>query len=302
MFLFSYWDYHFGKQWANSNCSDPKELYESIVFKPEDVIREIKFTDWTNYIHEHEYKDLYIHDDLHNGRCFTVIPSYEHSQYGIKEIYMMFHVNSSIYIHTPGMFSKWRKIGSKINVEFGKFYNYEVNHKYHELLDYGGAHCNNDITYQMDACNYEVVENESMEMLGCTTPFGPNKTKICTNSTKGREATRIHARYLSPDSRTVLPIAWCHYPCSYFLVSSKQFEEGGCTYGCVSLNFEQLIQVTKSHYTYSELSMIAEIGGYVGLFLGISVNQIPYSLNVLRASLMRLCSPFYFLIPNRTFV
>ena len=34
------------------------------------------------------------------------------------------------------------------------------------------------------------------------------------------------------------------------------------------------IKVTDEQYLYSGLSLIAEIGGYVGLFLGVSVNQI----------------------------
>ena len=42
----------------------------------------------------------------------------------------------------------------------------------------------------------------------------------------------------------------------------------------VTINFEELIKVTTGKYLYSELSLIAEIGGYVGLFLGVSVNQI----------------------------
>ena len=34
------------------------------------------------------------------------------------------------------------------------------------------------------------------------------------------------------------------------------------------------IKVTEAHLLYSVLSMIAEIGGYVGLFLGVSIIQI----------------------------
>ena len=86
----------------------------------------------------------------------------------------------------------------------------------------------------------------------------------------------------------------CYYPCSYFIVSTKQDKGGGISPGSskIILTFEELIQVTKSHYIYSELSLIAEIGGYVGLFLGISVNQMPYLLDVLKASLAKIRSLF----------
>ena len=40
------------------------------------------------------------------------------------------------------------------------------------------------------------------------------------------------------------------------------------------MDFKQYIKVTKAYYSYTELELIAEFGGYVGLFLGISVLDI----------------------------
>ena len=34
------------------------------------------------------------------------------------------------------------------------------------------------------------------------------------------------------------------------------------------------IKVMKSYLSYTEVSLLAEVGGYVGLFLGTSMNQI----------------------------
>ena len=42
----------------------------------------------------------------------------------------------------------------------------------------------------------------------------------------------------------------------------------------LSINFKENIKVNTSYYVYSGLTLIAEIGGYVGLFLGVSINQI----------------------------
>ena len=39
----------------------------------------------------------------------------------------------------------------------------------------------------------------------------------------------------------------------------------------ITLTFENFIKVTTSNYSYTKLELLAEIGGYVGLFLGISV-------------------------------
>ena len=180
-------------------------------------------------------------------------------------------------------------------MELGKDYHLNVHYEVHELLDHGGAFCNNDKSYQMDACNYMGVEKKSLETVGCTTPFGPNKTKICTDANKGKNSSEIYWKFMFDFSK--YNYEECYYPCSYFVASTKQ--DTRKTYdkspgSGIHLSFERLIQETKSYYTYSELSLIAEIGGYVGLFLGISVNQMPYLLDILGASLSRIISLFKF--------
>ena len=42
----------------------------------------------------------------------------------------------------------------------------------------------------------------------------------------------------------------------------------------LEISFEKYVKVSKTKAAYSFLSFIAEVGGYVGLFLGISINQI----------------------------
>ena len=42
----------------------------------------------------------------------------------------------------------------------------------------------------------------------------------------------------------------------------------------MEISTRENIKVTEAKLLYSVLSMIAEIGGYVGLFLGVSINQI----------------------------
>ena len=49
----------------------------------------------------------------------------------------------------------------------------------------------------------------------------------------------------------------------------------------VVIYFKENIKVTKAYHVYSGLSLIAEIGGYVGLFLGVSINQVTNLFDVL---------------------
>ena len=45
-------------------------------------------------------------------------------------------------------------------------------------------------------------------------------------------------------------------------------------YVTIVLYFQQDVKVTEEQLSYTFLSLLAEIGGYFGLFLGISINQI----------------------------
>ena len=46
------------------------------------------------------------------------------------------------------------------------------------------------------------------------------------------------------------------------------------SYSSILIYFEENIKVTRDYYIYTKINLIAEIGGYVGLFLGVSVNQV----------------------------
>ena len=44
--------------------------------------------------------------------------------------------------------------------------------------------------------------------------------------------------------------------------------------GYLELRFQRFIKVSRSRLAYGWLELLAEVGGYVGLFLGVSINQI----------------------------
>ena len=108
-----------------------------------------------------------------------------------------------------------------------------------------------------------------MEKFGCTTPFGPNLENICTDTVTGKQALELLEKL--SDKRHF--IEECPYPCKFlklFMVSLKGREQKTT----FSMDFNQYIKVTEAYYSYTELELIAEFGGYVGLFLGISVLDI----------------------------
>ena len=164
---------HYGK-WTSDNCSDPKKLFESIVYKSENVIDNGYFIDFEDYV---DYFEDYVEDigstygiywyyiDVVGlvdawwyGRCITLL-----TNTGIKKIELTLLVNSTIFIHTPGML--WERDGGqriqKKDIEQGNTYNIALDYEYHQLLDvdYGGVSCKKEKEYRKDLCTAKMKDN-----------------------------------------------------------------------------------------------------------------------------------------------
>ena len=119
-----------------------------------------------------------------------------------------------------------------------------------------------------------------MKKFGCTTPFGPNIDHICTNQTKGKEATKLFKSLRS----ATYQIKECPYPCKFvksMVLPLRSRFENSTTKFRTTLRFDKFIKVTEAKYSYTELELFGEFGGYVGLFLGVSVFHISQVIDTL---------------------
>ena len=108
-----------------------------------------------------------------------------------------------------------------------------------------------------------------MEKHGCTTPFSNYQENICTENITGKQALE-HFEDLSDERKY---IEQCLNPCEHMKLSATYLAARGNRTD-FSMNFYQYIKVAEASYSYTELELVAEIGGYVGLFLGVSVIDI----------------------------
>ena len=107
-----------------------------------------------------------------------------------------------------------------------------------------------------------------MENVGCTTPFGINIDNICYDQNKSMQALKLFKSLLD----TNLKMKECPYSCTIvksLMKPGRPNENSNGKY--VKFVFDKYIKCTKTRYSYTELELLAEIGGYVGLFLGLSV-------------------------------
>ena len=113
--------------------------------------------------------------------------------------------------------------------------------------------------------------------IGCTSPFGKNKSNVCNNTKDGlKAADLIHdltfvniteAKRLCPKN--------CKYQMMIFgayKIDKSNVETS--TQSFLKIKFQRFVKLSKSRYSYTILELIAEFGGYVGLFLGLSINQL----------------------------
>ena len=122
-------------------------------------------------------------------------------------------------------------------------------------------------------------------MYGCTTPFGLHKDMICDNFENASKVNNMRKRwYPSYSSSLIQAKSGCNKPCSYITLRTNTVWEREKRYKTkvkLLIFFKENIKVTKAYHIYSGLSLVAEIGGYVGLFLGVSINQITNLFDVL---------------------
>ena len=119
-----------------------------------------------------------------------------------------------------------------------------------------------------------------MDEIGCTTPFGVHHDHICKDFNKSRKAKELYDLLHYKKK-----IHDCYFPCK-FIKSSVAPYRGRDDRNTTFLRFDNFIKVTKAAYSYTELELLAEFGGYVGLFLGISVFHVSQLVDKILDKLM----------------
>jgi hypothetical protein len=157
-----------------------------------------------------------------------------------------------------------------IDVFPSELYHVKIDHNLYKMLDFQGVPCNNEEGYRLDKCVLNGLEKESLKMFGCVTPFGITKDNICKGNPDAKNAFFLYKRFQT-DYLDMKNIS-CPEPCSYMRIKIiKTSEREG--HGSLVLHFNKKVQEIVAYYSYDDLSFIAEIGGYIGLFLGASFYQ-----------------------------
>ena len=123
------------------------------------------------------------------------------------------------------------------------------------------------------------MDNFFKKKYGCIFPLLTNKP----NETQCILENSHHATYISVRYKNVRD--FCITPCKKMRVQFAGHDNmdpnGNDNEGYVKFYIKDEIEIKKSRYSYTEVSLLAEVGGYVGLLLGASLMDIASLLDKL---------------------
>ena len=279
-------DYKHDGKWVGNanldeNCTNPEILYESIVTKPEDIFDYIRYVyfDGSEVYDIDTYKSSKISSyvDYFRGRCYMFNPTEEMIKTGIKMIELQLRQSSYIYFHSKGLFKTKMYNIPRFYASSSKDISLDLDFTVYNMLDIGGKPCTAETGFDKDVCAESKLDKKSLETFGCTSPFGTNKDRICKDNETGSKVMKLYKETMTNN------VDNCNHPCLFSSTKTTKTDEYGGydATGNVVIYVKENIEVKEAFYLYSILSMIAEVGGYVGLFLGVSVNQVSLLVNVL---------------------
>ena len=274
------------------NCSDTKLLYENAMNLHEDLIVDAKIeyfaqpgieaSEYTIPRNSHWWKPVH---KLRYGRCYELSIPKDNVWIRKLTFYLAYQkraINGSfrVYMYSPGYFlTSQTYMYTDFSSGTGQGISWNMEHALEKVVKLGRNECNPDPEYSVDDCVQDLVFNVSMSRLGCTSPWGLNQDHICPNQTLGLQAHMLFRDYF--DLKNGSRLNECAKPCQSLKLNignPREFHYNATINGVsstkIQFRFLEMITVANEYYSYTWLNLIAEVGGYVGLFLGFSVYQI----------------------------
>ena len=214
------------------------------------------------------------------GQCFTLRLTDEH----ISTYKFEFKKRAKIYFHNLGtMKSSLPRVYFRIDPD--ERMTITLEYTINTFLSTETEPCEENIDYNKDNCVDKELHQKSIDEVGCTTPWGTNKTMICMEKLKADKAVKLYSKFFWQGKHS------CPKACTFsrIRVSVLYYNKNSTRNNSIlHINLDDKVSYYESYFTYSGLSLVAEIGGYVGLFLGISVNQLYQMVNLVKSYLNRI--------------
>ncbi len=280
----------FGSEFVSKTQKvSPEEFYDDVVLKIGDFVEHVKVD--TEQLINDSYQITYAPDEdvkcgngippqklfhvrpyYFFGDCYALtLPSCIKSA-GILEILIDLKSKTDIFLHHEGQYMSPNS-KSRVDVDVGRYVKVAVNHEVVDLLADKGD-CVKDADF--DGCMYEELRLINEDVVGCTVPWLMDKSNVCTDKADRIVAFESYQKNRR-NQRDICPRS-CRFTNTYLgSLVTGDYDEADVARAV--FYFRREVKVTIEYVLYTWLSMLAEIGGYVGLLLGASVFKLAYINN-----------------------
>ena len=192
-----------------------------------------------------------------------------------KNVYVSIHEGGQFFEDSFSSTIKLSRKSAEDNV-----YNVEMAHS--KFLNTDRFPCNPEPT-EYDGCLQNVGRQAMMDSVGCLAPVFPHSDRsgICANESLAHDAVGAYHKFMTSDLER--QSKYCLMPCQITDVTVREDKTSGSgnSQTVYTFNLPTRVKIIESFYFYRFLSLVAEVGGWVGLFLGIYIMQINDVLNYL---------------------
>jgi len=269
--------------WTSSKAGVSRsELFELVTYEPGEIVKEIyvRFNKYNpdvgdNYVKVQEFNSSNMREQRHRGfgRCYTYHPAQNYRNYGIYYMKFTLRISAKLYLHRNEQFLDLTgRMGYKISL--GERTESQVNYEdISQLERFDSVYLDGNLTCKVyesfDNCINQALENHMMKAHSCVVPWIISNQTICT------DPDAMNDTFWMAWNRVTNQRNDCFNPCMIVLTSvgGKNLITTGIANdtALAYFYFAPKVMKTTEHYFYTALSLLAEIGGYLGLLLGVSL-------------------------------
>ena len=165
-----------------------------------------------------------------------------------------------------------------------------------KLETLGGHRCDHTLNNYYDNVLYQKIAEQNDNMFGCSVPWHPEHysltrgtdIKICNQSSLGLEATRQYDKFVDGIiTEDLVPCAWFDI---FTGLTDVDETDNNMEEAYARLYLKAKIKVKSIVLHYDSTTFAAEIGGYVGVLLGVSFVDVAI---ISRSTLLKIMRKFF---------
>ena len=281
--------YRGGNFTTNSTGKSPWEIFVQVTHDLEDIIETLEIQTYdTGY---EKIADLSNSKSIQwtikpystFGRCYSMNLDPTLTALGIVSFSIKTKLDIYIYLHHPGQFMN---INTKSKVFTTKGQRHYIDLSYTIIKDTleknSNLPCSAEMNLNQDDCIYTHLEQKMGAKFNCLAPFLQQPPQnISMNSTKGC-SNQVYEDLLPfyVDQIRKIQQEECIRPCTSMDVSLGVLQQDNShtneNQSFIKTYLKSTVETRETVLDYTLVSMVAEIGGYTGLLLGISLADLAW--------------------------